>query len=147
VLLDFPYVRGPRARELVYINNLQRAERISLGLKLLGGTITFDEGRQAMMNHVPPLGPGRGVQPEEAFEEIEGILQRGLDHCQTGKLQIFQLMADRKMQLKENFDLRQFHDQLIGMGSVPLSLLRWEITGLEDEMPLLWSQEPLGSTQ
>ena len=35
VLLDFPYVRGPRTRELVYINVLQRSDRISLGIKLL----------------------------------------------------------------------------------------------------------------
>jgi hypothetical protein len=143
VLLDFPFVRGPRGRELVYINNLQRSERISLGIKLLAGTINFEQGREAIMKNVPALGPGRGVQPEEAFEEIEGILQRGLDHCQTGKLQIFQLMADRKMQLKEKFDLRHFHDQLIGLGSLPISLLRWEITGLEDELPLLWAQQPL----
>lgn len=143
VLLDFPFVRGPRARELVYINMLQRSARISLGIRLLEGRITFDQAREAIMKNVPVLGPGRGVQPEEAFEEIEGILQRGLDHCQTGKLQIFQLLADRKMQLKEAFDLRHFHDQLISMGSVPISLLRWEITGLEDEVTLLWEQQPL----
>ena len=129
VHLDFPYVRGPRTRELVYINVLQRADRISLGIKLLTGQITFAEGRELMMKTVPPLGPGLGTQPEEVFEEVEGIIQRGLDHCQTGKLQIFQLLADRKMQLKDKFDLREFHDQLISMGSVPVALLRWEITG------------------
>jgi hypothetical protein len=146
VLLDFPYVRGPRARELVYINVLQRADRISLGIKLLTGKLTFAEGREAMMKTLPPLGPGLGAQPEEVFEEIEGILQRGLDHCQTGKLQIFQLLADRRMQLKETFDLRQFHDQVISMGSMPISLLRWEMTGLDDEISLLWAPQPMTST-
>jgi hypothetical protein len=143
VLLDFPYVRGPRTRELVHINVLQRSDRISLGIKLLSGTMTFAEGREAMMKNVPPLGPGLGTQPEEVFEEVEGIIQRGLDHCQTGRLQIFQLLADRKMQLKEKFDLREFHDQIISMGSVPLALLRWELTGMDDEVSTLWPAQPM----
>lgn len=147
VHLDFPFVRGPRARELVYINNLQRAERILLGLKLLSGELTPKEAMAEMKRTVPPLGSGLGVRPEEAFEEIEGILQRGLDHGMTGRLQIFKLLADRRMQLKEKFDLREFHDQVISMGSVPLSLLRWELTGLDDEVKDLWSPTRLPTTK
>lgn len=143
VLLDFPYVRGDRARELVYVNNLQRAWRILLSLRVLDGRMTAAEARETLQREVPALGPGLGVRPEEAFEEVEGILQRGLDHCQTGKLQIWQLLADRKMQLKEQFDLRAFHDQVITLGSVPISLLRWEIAGLDDEAKSLWSWQPL----
>jgi len=147
VHLDFPFVRGPRARELVYINNLQRAERIALGLKVLSGEMTPKEAMAEMQKTVPPLGSGLGVRPEEAFEEIEGIIQRGLDHGMTGRLQIFKLLADRKMQLKEQFDFREFHDQLISMGSVPLSLLRWELTGLDDEVKQLWNAQPLTATE
>ena len=92
---------------------------------------------------MPALGPGKGVQPEEAIEEVEGIITRGFDHCQTGKLQIWQSLADRKMQLKEKFDLREFHDQIITLGSVPLALLRWEMTGLDDEVKQMWESKPL----
>jgi hypothetical protein len=147
VLLDFPYVRGDRARELAYINVLQRAERISLGLKVLAGKLTPRQAMEAMRANVPALGPGLGVRPEEAFEEIEGVINRGLDHCQTGKLQILKLLADRRMQLGEKFDLKDFHDQLISMGSVPISLLRWELTALEDEVgDLLKKTAPLPAT-
>ena len=145
VALDFPYVRGPRGRELPYINMIQRAERISMGIDLLSAKITPDEAFAQFRENVPPLGSGLGVTREEAFEEMEGVLVRGLDHCQTGKLQIFKLLADRKMQLKEDFDLKHFHDQIITLGSVPLALLRWQITGLDDEMDVFWNPVRLSS--
>ncbi len=145
VALDFPYVRGPRGRELPYINMIQRAERISMGIDLLSAKITPEEAFARFRENVPPLGSGLGATREEAFEEMEGVLVRGLDHCQTGKLQIFKLLADRKMQLKEDFDLKHFHDQIITLGSVPLALLRWQITGLDDEMDVFWNPVRLSS--
>ena len=145
VALDFPFMRGPRARELPYINMLQRAERVSMGLDLLTGQITPEEAYIAFRKNVPLLGSGLGASEYEAFEEMGGVLVRGLDHCQTGKLQIFKLLADRKMQLKENFDLKEFHDQVISLGSVPISLLRWEIARLDDEVKELWEPVRLAS--
>jgi hypothetical protein len=100
-----------------------------------------------MQKTIPDLGSGLGVRPEEAFEEMEGVVQRGLDHGMTGRLQIFRLLADRKMQLGDKFDFREFNDQLISMGSVPLALLRWEITGLDDEAKQLWKAERLPTTE
>lgn len=143
VLLDFPYVRGPRGRELPYLAALQRAERISLSVQVLSGEMTPTEAMEALQRNVPALGPGKGAQPEEAIEEVEGIITRGFDHCQTGKLQIWKILADRKMQLKEKFDLKEFHDQIITMGSVPLALLRWELTGLDDEVKQMWEPRAL----
>ena len=145
VAMDFPFVRGPRARELPYINMLQRAERVSMGLDLLTGQITPEEAYIAFRKNVPLLGSGLGASEFEALEEMGGVLVRGLDHCQTGKLQIFKLLADRKMQLKENFDLKEFHDQVISLGSVPISLLRWEIARLDDEVKELWEPVRLAS--
>jgi len=137
VALDFPFVRGPRARELPYLNMLQRAERILTGSDLLLGKITPDEAFRLYQERTPPLGSGLGVTPEEAFEEMEGVLERGLDHCVTGKFQIFKALGDRKMQLKDKFSLKEFYDQFISLGPVPFSLLRWEILGLDDELKLL----------
>ena len=116
-----------------------------MGIGLLSGKITPDEAYKTFRENVPPLGSGLGATREEAFEEVEGVLVRGLDHCQTGKLQIFKLLADRKIQLKEDFDLKHFHDQIITLGSVPLSLLRWQITGLDDEMDKFWNPVRLSS--
>jgi uncharacterized protein (DUF885 family) len=49
------------------------------------------------------------------------------------------------MQLKEKFDLRQFHDEVISRGSLPIALLRWEMTGLDDEIKQLWEPTKLGT--
>ena len=146
--LDFPFIRGPRARELVYTNMLQRAERRLLGLPLLAGEITPDEAFRLFLEHNPPLGSALGVRPEEAYEEMEGFITSTgiLSHqCLVGKDQIFKLLADRKLQLKDNFNLKEFHDQFMGYGQIPISLLRWEMIGLDDEVKMFWKPEKLAS--
>jgi hypothetical protein len=146
VLLDFPYVRGPRARELVYAKAmLIRCWRITLGIQLASGEITPDEAYRAFTTNVPSIAGNPGIV--SAWSEVHSILQRGgaipHSHGQTGKLQIFKILADRRLQLKDAFDLRQFHDQLIRLGPVPLALLRWEMTGLDDEVKQLWEPRAL----
>jgi hypothetical protein len=144
VALDFPYVRGPRGRELPWINFLQRAERIRVGLDVLTGKVAPEDAFALFQERVPPLASGLGATREESIEEIEGVLLRsGLDHGMTGKLQLFQLMADRKMQLKDEFDFKHFNDQLFLHGGVPFSLLRWEIAGIDDEAMELWDAQRL----
>jgi len=58
-------------------------------------------------------------------------------------VQMQALLADRKRQLGDEFDLREFHDTLMQSGRLPLSLLRWEMTGLDNEIAALWRREAL----
>jgi hypothetical protein len=51
-----------------------------------------------------------------------------------GKVQIDRLMADRACQLGDEFRLKEFMDEFIGAGLIPMSLIRWQMTGLDDEM-------------
>jgi uncharacterized protein (DUF885 family) len=53
------------------------------------------------------------------------------------------LLADRRQQLGETFVLRDFHDQFLSLGRLPMSLLRWEMTGLDDEVRELWARQPI----
>jgi uncharacterized protein (DUF885 family) len=53
------------------------------------------------------------------------------------------LLADRRWQLGDRFDMQQFHDDFLSRGRLPMSLLRWEITGLDDEVQQLWSWQPI----
>ena len=141
VALNFPFVRGPRSRELVYINMLQRAVRILVGVLLLSGKITPEESFQVFQDSLPPLGTGLGIPREEAYMEVyKRVIARGNDcfDAQTGKLQLFKLLADCRMRWKEKFNLKEFHEQLLKHGGIPYSLLRWEILGLEDEASLFW---------
>jgi len=39
--------------------------------------------------------------------------------------------------------MQQFHDDFLSRGRLPMSLLRWEITGLDDEVQELWSWQPI----
>ena len=48
--------------------------------------------------------------------------------------------ARRLMQLADRFDFREFHDQFLALGSIPIALSRWEMTGLDDEMEKLWQE-------
>src|SRR2546422_6568360 len=43
-------------------------------------------------------------------------------------------LADARLNQKEQFSLRAFHDYLWKNGNVPISLLRWEYLGLSDEI-------------
>ena len=52
----------------------------------------------------------------------------------NGKNEIERLMADRAMQLGAAFNLREFMDDFLNLGMIPLSLARWEMTGLDDEI-------------
>jgi uncharacterized protein (DUF885 family) len=53
------------------------------------------------------------------------------------------LLADRKRQLGDDFSLKDFHDQLMAMGRLPLSLIRWEMTGLDNEILPLWERQEM----
>jgi hypothetical protein len=148
VALDFPFVRGPRARELVYINMLQRAERILIGLPLLAGEITPAQAYQQFLDHVPAFGSGLGIPPEEAYMEVyKRVVWRGNDcfDAQTGKLQLLKLLADCKMKQKDNFDLKEFHNQYLKYGQIPISLLRWELLGNDEEVRLFFKPIRLSS--
>jgi uncharacterized protein (DUF885 family) len=59
---------------------------------------------------------------------------------QMGKIQIDQLLADRAMQLGDRFSLKEFHDQFLAAGMIPVSLIRWEMTGLDDEVRYFWDE-------
>jgi hypothetical protein len=148
VALDFPFVRGPRSRELVYINMLQRAERILIGLPLLAGEITPKEAYQKFLDHVPALGSGLGIPHEEAYMEVyKRVVWRGNDcfDAQTGKLQLMKLLADYKMKQKDKFALKEFHNQYMKYGQIPISLLRWELLGDDKEAQMFFEPRRLAT--
>jgi uncharacterized protein (DUF885 family) len=54
-----------------------------------------------------------------------------------GKAQMEELLADRQRQLGDRFELGAFHDAFLAAGPIPISLIRWELTGLDDEVRAL----------
>ncbi|MFC1950909.1 DUF885 family protein [Chloroflexota bacterium] len=127
----------PRARELVYIMLAFRAIRAIGGLKLHSGDFTLEEAIKYAVEKTP-----RGyIQPNSNM--IRGdyaiyLSQPGYGTSYViGKLQLDKLIADRAAQLGERFRLKDFFDDYFTRGTIPASLIRWEMAGLDDEMQKL----------
>ena len=48
-----------------------------------------------------------------------------------GKIQIEELLADKKAQLGQAFTMKRFMDEFNAAGLIPVSMLRWEMTGVK----------------
>jgi len=131
---------SPRVRELIYLFGIFRAARMPVDVWLQLNEMTVSEAVDYWMERVPYL------DADVARVDAEIYLRRppgyGLGYM-TGMVQMQQLLADRKRQRGDDFDLREFHDSLMLSGRLPLALLRWEMTGLDDEVAALWTREPL----
>lgn len=56
----------------------------------------------------------------------------------VGKLHFMKLFRDRALQLSDDFNLKEFMDEFYAAGVIPTSLIRWEMTGYDDEIKDLW---------
>jgi uncharacterized protein (DUF885 family) len=50
----------------------------------------------------------------------------------SGKIQIEELMSEQALQLGSDFTVGGFFDDLFDIGVIPLTLVRWEMTGTRD---------------
>ena len=119
----------PRARELYYIAQLGRAVRIASELMMHAREGSIEEAVRYMLEHTP------WMDEHVAWFDCEVYLRRptyGIGYT-IGAVQIQQLFSDRARQLGDAFDLREFHDAILGAGRIPISMTRWEMTGLDDE--------------
>ena len=130
----------PRVRELIYVFGIFRAARAPADVWLQQNERTVEEVVDWWMARVPWL------DEHVARVDAEIYLRRppgyGLGYT-IGALQMQRLLADRKRQLRDGFDLKTFHDDFMAAGRLPISLIRWEMTGLDDEVRKLWSRRPM----
>jgi len=125
---------NPRSREVIYIALAWRATRAVADLKMHINEFTMEEAVQHCVEWCP-----RGWECKEDMDtwyDLEISMQQP-GHATiyiTGKNELEKLLADRAMQQGENFKLRQFMDEFLAAGMIPVSLTRWEITGYEDEI-------------
>ena len=125
---------NPRARELFYIALIKRGSRIYAETAMHSGAMSLDEANEYMIDYVPYMEEKLGRY------DLEGYLRRPGSGSMyiIGKIQIERLVSERAHQLGDEFDLGEFHDDFLSRGIIPVSLLRWEMTGLEDEVRTLW---------
>lgn len=123
----------PRTRELFYIAQLKRAARVRAELAMQDGTWSLADAIRFLVAEVPLM------EDNLARYDLAIYLRRpayGMNYT-IGKAQMEQLLADRQRQLGDRFDLGRFHDEFLSKGSIPISLIRWEMTGRDDEMRAL----------
>ena len=131
------YDDSPRSRELVWILLAQRAARGLGSLYAHANEMTMEEAGMVHMEWTP-----RGWMKTEKelliFEQHLYLRQPGYGTSYvTGKYLLERTLADYARQVEqrgEEFQLRHFFDRLNAIDSIPISLGRWEMTGLDDEV-------------
>jgi hypothetical protein len=43
----------------------------------------------------------------------------------------------------DKFVLKQFHDEFMAAGRLPMSVIRYDMTGFDDEVRHFWQRDPL----
>jgi Bacterial protein of unknown function (DUF885) len=119
----------PRARELVYILVAQRAARALGELFMVSNQMTLEQAAAFACANTPRgwLGmDGKLVRSEQHLY----LQQPGYGTSYLiGKMEIDALLAERKQELGESFRMKQFMDDFNAAGLIPVSLIRWEMTG------------------
>ncbi len=119
----------PRTRELIYILLAQRAARALGDLRMHGENAPIESTATFTAAHTP-----RGWLRLDGnlvrFEQHLYLQQPGYGVSYViGKIEIEKLLADRRRQLGDRFTMTQFVDEFDAAGLIPISLLRWELTG------------------
>jgi hypothetical protein len=123
------FERSPRSRELIYILIAQRAARALGELRMHANQVSLEQAAAFACANTP-----------RDWLRMDGNLVRGEQHLYLqqpgygtsyliGKIQIERLLADRRRQLGAEFTVRRFMDELMAAGLVPVSLVRWQVTG------------------
>ena len=129
------YDDSPRSRELVWILLAQRAARGLGSLYAHANEMTMTEAGQVHMDWTP-----RGWMSTEPdlliFEQHLYLRQPGYGTSYvTGKYLLEETLKDYAKQVElagGTFNLRDFFDRLNRIDSIPISLGRWELTGVKD---------------
>ncbi|MBB5685992.1 DUF885 family protein [Sphingobium boeckii] len=126
----------PKAREIDYILGAKRAARILPELKMQANEWTWAQANASLIARTPKwMKTGDAV----AQFDIELYLRQpgyGIGYY-MGKVELEKLLSERAMQLGDTFDIKTFHDQFRAAGTIPISLIRWEMTGRDDEIRMM----------
>ncbi len=130
----------PRVDELIYLFGIFRAARVPADVRMQRNEQTVQDAIDFMRAKTPWL------DQNVARVDAEIYLRRppgyGVGYT-IGNLQMRGLLADRADQLGDDFEMKEFHDAFMASGRLPISLIRWEMTGLDDEVSDFWRRVPI----
>lgn len=124
----------PRSNELIYVLVAERAARALGDLHLQSNEFTMDQAKRFAAEWTP-----RG------WLRVDGATVSGEQHLYLqqpaygtsyiiGKVQFDDLLNERAHQLGSAYTTKHFMDEFDGAGMIPMSLIRWELTGNDDQI-------------
>jgi len=125
----------------VYIMLAQRAARGLGSLQAHANIFTLKEARDFHVAWTP-----RGWMRKDldllGFEQLLYLRQPGYGTSYiSGKYMLERLLGERSRQLGDEFTLKGFFSDVDRAGVIPVSLLRWQLTGRDDEIEALMAPE------
>ena len=131
------YDAQPRAREIVWIMLAQRAARGLGSLYAHANEFTLKQAKDFHVAWTP-----RGWMREDldllGFEQLLYLRQPGYGTSYVvGKYQVERLLMERARQQGTDFNMRGFFAEVDAAGLIPVSLIRWQLTGEDDELQAL----------
>ncbi len=131
----------PRAREIVWIMLAQRAARGLASLYLQANEFDLAQAKAFQVEWTP-----RGwMRPDLdllGFEQQLYLRQPGYGTSYlTGKVQLEDLMRERARQLGGAFTMKRWFEEVYTAGIIPVSLIRWQLTGNGEEIRAIVAKE------
>jgi Bacterial protein of unknown function (DUF885) len=124
---------NPRARELVWIMLAQRCARGLASLYAQANMINYEQARKFQVQWTPKGWTGN--EKLVGFEQQLYLRQPGYGSSYvTGKYFIERLMMDMGRKQQNDFKLYHFFEAFYAAGILPVSLVRWQMTGMDDEI-------------
>ncbi|TKD49971.1 DUF885 family protein [Sphingomonas baiyangensis] len=123
----------PRAREIVWIMQAQRAARGLASLYAHANIFTMKEAQDFQVARTPNgwMSPTLELL---AFEQQLYLRQPGYGTSYiTGKHQVDKLMGELAERDPKAFSVKRFYDGLNTHGMIPMSMVRWEMLGDDSE--------------
>jgi hypothetical protein len=135
------YDDEPRSREIVWIMLAQRAARGLASLYLQANEFDLAQAKAFQVEWTP-----RGwMRPDLdllGFEQQLYLRQPGYGTSYiTGKVQLEDLMRERARQLGDAFTLKRWFEEVYSAGIIPVSLIRWQLTGDGEEVRAIVARE------
>ena len=129
--------RPRKGREMEYLMNASHMSLAVPDMKMHANEIDLTEARHLCAEIMP-----RGwTRPEERmvwFEMQSNQRNPGGFHSNvvTGKAYFMKLFREQAQASGDDFVIRDFVDEFLSSGTIPMSLIRWEMTGNSDDVML-----------
>ena len=133
-------VRSARAEESIQLFGVFRAARVAADIHMQQNRWKVADAVEYMRRMTPLL------DEDVARVDAEIYLRRAPGYgvaYSIGKLQVDELLAERTMQLGSEFVLKDFHDQFLAAGRLPIALIRYEMTGRPESVAPFWTTPPI----